>query len=68
MGKEAQVSSVERWAHPPEQLAAGGGQGFRQRKGRREFTQRRRSCFVPPRTAGQQRGREWGGRGGLPVD
>lgn len=43
-GKEAQVSSWERWAHTPERLPAGGGQGFRRRKGRRGFTRRWRSC------------------------
>lgn len=40
-------------------------QGFRQRKGRRGFTQRKRSCCVPPGTAGQLRGRERGGCAGL---
>lgn len=44
VGNEAQVSSAEIWAHTAERLAAGGGQGLRQRKGRRAFTRRQRSC------------------------
>lgn len=65
MGKEAQVSLAERWAHAPERLAAGGGQGLRQRKGRRRIYPEAEvlllsHCTYHPGagTAGEQRRRE----------